>query len=99
MCAYLAHFHGRFTNGPPLVYSLLVLICGVCMRTPIYIEVRKQDIQWIYIYIYIDRLCVLPTGFDPEFFLLKFNSLTFEYKINSVEVDLYYTSIYKPKIK
>ena len=34
--------------------------------------------------------CVLPKGFEPEFFPLKFNPPTFEYKIHSVEVDLYY---------
>ena len=36
-----------------------------------------------------DDLCPYK-GFEPGFFPLKFNPLTFEYKIHSVEVDLYY---------
>jgi len=34
--------------------------------------------------------CVLPKGFEPRSFPLKFSPLTFEYMIHSVEVDLYY---------
>ena len=41
--------------------------------------------------------CVLPKGLEPKFFQLKYNPLTFEYKIHSVEVDII-SSIYKPKI-
>ena len=34
--------------------------------------------------------CVLLKEFKPGSFPLKFNSPTFEYKIHSVEVDVYY---------
>jgi len=33
---------------------------------------------------------VLAKGFEVESFSLKFNPLTFEYKIHSIEVDLNY---------
>ena len=41
----------------------------------------------VYICVYT---CVLPKGFEHESFQLKYNPLTFEYKIYSVDVDLYY---------
>jgi len=34
--------------------------------------------------------CILPKGFELGSFSLKFNPTTSEYKIYSVEVDLYY---------
>jgi len=34
--------------------------------------------------------CVIPKRFEPESFQLKYNPLTFEYKIYFVEIDLYY---------
>ena len=45
--------------------------------------------MYIYMYMYM-YTCVLPKGFELKSFQLKYNSLTFEYKIHSVEVDLYY---------
>jgi len=33
---------------------------------------------------------VVPEGFEPESFPLKYEHPTFKYKIHSVEVDLYY---------
>ena len=42
-----------------------------------------------YTYIYI-HTCLLSKGFEPESFQLKYNLSTFEYKIHSVEVDVYY---------
>jgi len=39
---------------------------------------------------------MLPEGFD---FLLKFNAMTFKYKIHSVKVDLHYLKYLKSKIK
>ena len=47
----------------------------------------------IYVCVCVERereTCVLPKGFKPESFQLKYNPPTFEYKIHSVEVDLYY---------
>ena len=34
--------------------------------------------------------CVLPKRFEAESFPLKYEHLTFEYKMHSVKVDLYY---------
>jgi len=34
--------------------------------------------------------CVIPEGFEAESFPLKYNPTSSEYKIHSVEVDLYY---------
>ena len=34
--------------------------------------------------------CVVLKRFEPESFPLKYNPTTFEYRIHSVEVDLYY---------
>ena len=64
---------------------------------------------YVYVHIYVHmcvcvcvcvererETCVLSKGFELESFPLKFNPPTFEYKIHSVEVDLYYS---KPKIK
>ena len=34
--------------------------------------------------------CIVPEGFEPEFFPLKYNHTSSKYKIHSVEVDLYY---------
>ena len=58
----------------------------------------------LYIYIYINKerereTCVLSKGFEPGFFPLKYQHPTFEYKIHSVEVDLYYFKYLEPKIK
>ena len=42
---------------------------------------------------YIEReryTCVLLKGFEAESFPLKYQHPTFEYKIHSIEVDLYY---------
>ena len=34
--------------------------------------------------------CIVPEGFEADVFSLKYQHLTFEYKIHFVEVDLYY---------
>jgi len=34
--------------------------------------------------------CVIPEGLEPQSFSLKYNHKSSEYKIHSVEVDLYY---------
>jgi len=43
--------------------------------------------ECVCIYIYT---CVLPKGFEPESSQLKYNPPIFEYKIQSIEVDIYY---------
>ena len=52
-------------------------------RTHVYLSLS------IYIDIYT-HTCVIPKGFEPESFLLKYQNLTFKYGIHSIEVDLYY---------
>ena len=38
----------------------------------------------------VNAAYAIPEGFEPESFPLKYNTPTFEYKIHSVEIDLYY---------
>jgi len=44
----------------------------------------------VYLSLYTEReTCVIPEGFEPESFPLKYNPTTFEYKTYSIEADLY----------
>ena len=55
--------------------------------TYIYIYMREREIETL----------VVPEGFEPESFPLKYQHPTFKYKIHSVEVDLYYLKQLKIK--
>ena len=46
-------------------------------------------VKW-HVEVLSSETCVLPKGFEPESFQLKYNPPTFEYKIHTVKVDLYY---------
>ena len=48
-------------------------------------------IKGIFLSVCVEReTCVVPKRFEPEYLPLKYNPTSSEYKIHSVEVDLYY---------
>jgi len=54
------------------------------------LQCAPKAVKGVCVHIYKDKTCVLPEGFEPESFQLKYNPPTFEYKIHSVEIDPYY---------
>ena len=54
-------------------------------------KIRPRILSECHKSLYIERETnIVPEGFEPEYFPLKYQHPTFKYKIYSVEVDLYY---------